>query len=502
MRYNETVTHKWLSLFMRNYFLPRLRDILFMAIFLGVLSLGPRMLSLDSDLGRHLTLGGFILETRSIPTTDILSFTRDGEPRPPYEWLTQVLFASANSLLGLDGAILVCAGIIAAGWVVLYNDSARRSRMPLTALLTVILAAGASSLHWLPRPHVATFLFLAIWLERLERVQRGERVPLWQFPLLTLVWANAHGGFIFGILAWLAYFGGWTWERIRGLAQLQEGKRWLAIGGASLIATFLTPSGWGNWGAVLNNNSPYILNRTVETMPADFSSAGTWPFAFLIGWSVIVILATHKTQSASHIFLLGGFALLGLLMARNIPLFAIASAPILSEGTSQLLEGAPRWKRIEKNIAALESPLRGAVWPILVSVGIAVFLGGRYQVQKEAWTGFDARIFPVAAVDWLVKNPQSGNMFNDLNWGGYLLYRLWPEQKVFVDSQTDFYGEAMVREYENALMARPGWDTTFSKYNIQWVILPHDAPLMELLSYDPDWDTLYSDPTATILRKK
>jgi hypothetical protein len=200
--------------------------------------------------------------------------------------------------------------------------------------------------------------------------------------------------------------------------------------------------------------------------------------------------------------LLGGFALLGLLMARNIPLFAIASAPILSEGTSQLLEGAPRWKRIEKNIAALESPLRGAVWPILVSVGIAVFLGGRYQVQKDAWTGFDARIFPVAAVDWLVKNPQSGNMFNDLNWGGYLLYRLWPEQKVFVDSQTDFYGEAMVREYENALMARPGWDTTFSKYNIQWVILPHDAPLMELLSYDPDWDTLYSDPTATILRKK
>ena len=484
---------------MQKFLLPRLRDILLIAIFLGALLLGPRMLSLDSDLGRHLTLGGFMLETRTIPTTDILSFTRDGEPRPPYEWLTQVLFASANSLLGLDGVMLLCAGIIAAGFVILYNDAARRSRMPLTALLIVILAAGASSLHWLPRPHVMTFLFLAIWLERLERVHRGESVSLWQFPLLMLVWANAHGGFIFGMLAWLAYAAGWGWEKLRGKSNWQEGKQWATIGAFSLIASFLTPSGWGNWQAVLSNNSPYILNRTVETMPADFSSAGTWPFALLIGMGIIIILATRRTQSASHIFLLGGFALLGLLMARNIPLFAIASAPILSEGLGTLLGRVPRWKQIEANIAALESPLRGAVWPIIVSVGIAVFLGSRYQVQKEALTRFDARVFPVAAADWLVQNPQSGNMFNDFNWGGYLLYRLWPDEKVFLDSQTDFYGEALVQEYETAWTAAEGWDAVLDAYAVDWAILPVAAPLTTRLQ-ETGWTVLYEDKTAIILR--
>lgn len=485
---------------MQKFLLPRLRDILFIAIFLGALLLGPRMLSLDSDLGRHLTLGGYILETRTIPTTDILSFTRDGEPRPPYEWLTQVLFASANSLLGLDGVLLVCAGIIAAGFVVLYNDAARRSRMPLTALLIVILAAAASSLHWLPRPHVTTFLLLAIWLERLARVRRGEYVPLRQFPLLMLVWVNAHGGFIFGVLAWLAYTAGWGWEKLLGKSDWQTGKRWFSIGALALIATFITPSGWGNWLAVLNNNSPYILNRTAETMPADFSSAGTWPFAFLIGLSIITILATHKTQSASHIFLLGGFALLGALMARNIPLFAIASAPILSEGVSKLLERVPRWKQIEANIAALESPLRGAVWPIIVSVGIVFFLGSRYQVQKEAWTRFDARVFPVAAADWLVKNPQSGNLFNDINWGGYLLHRLWPAQKIFADSQTDFYGEELLREYEQAVTAHAGWENVLQKHAVDWALLPVSAPLAGALQTS-NWIAIYEDNLTIILRR-
>ncbi|MBW7919434.1 MAG: hypothetical protein H3C52_09045 [Anaerolineales bacterium] len=487
---------------MPRFFLPRLRDILFIAIFLGALLLGPRMLSLDSDLGRHLALGGYILKTRSIPTVDILSFTRNGEPRPPYEWLTQVLFALANSLLGLDGTILLCAGIIAAGFAVLYNDAARRSRMPLAAAAIVALAAAASSLHWLPRPHVTTFLFLALWLERLDRIQRGERVALWQFPGLMLVWANAHGGFIFGMLAWLAYTAGWGWEKLSGRSNWQAGKRWIAIGALALSASFITPSGWGNWLAVLNNDSRYILNRTVETMPADFSNAGTRPFVLLLGLSVFTILATRKAQSASHVFLLGGFALLGLLMARNIPLFAIASAPILAEGLGALLGRVPRWKRIESNIAALESLLRGALWPILVGAGIAVFLGIRYQVQKESLTHFEARVFPVAAADWLAENPQPGKMFNEFNWGGYLLYRLWPGQKVFLDSQTDFYGEALTREYETAWTASGGWEDILARYEIAWVVLPREAPLARRLSQSAEWTTLYSDPTTVILRMR
>lgn len=287
-------------------------------------------------------------------------------------------------------------------------------------------------------------------------------------------------------------------ERLQSPAPPRYG--WLEIGGLSLLASFLTPSGWGNWLAVLNNNSRYILSRTVETMPASLTNAGTWPFALLLGLSILIFLATRKSLHVSHVFLLGGFALLGLLMARNIPLFAIASAPILSEGTSRLLERAERWKKMEANIAALERPLRGAVWPILLGLGIILFAGGRHQVQKEALAHFDARVFPVAAADWLVENPQTGNMFNEFNWGGYLLYRLWPQQKVFLDSQTDFYGEALVREYEQILMTRDGWQTTLDQRAIEWTIIPRDVPIADALQ-SAGWRVLYADPTAIIIRR-
>jgi len=493
---------------MKNFLIPRLRDVFFLAILFAALALGPRMLSLDSDLGRHLTLGGFILDSHQIPIRDLFSHIRADAPRPAYEWLMQVIFALANRLVGLDGVLLVTALVIAAAFAVVYVDAARRSRFPLAALMIASLAAAASSLHWLPRPHVITFLLLAIWLEWLEHVRCGESVPWWQFPALMLIWANAHGGFLFGILAWLAYFGGWMWEAIRKSANPKIGKQWLLIGGSSLLASILTPSGWGNWQAVLANHSSYILSRTVETRPPDFSQPGTWPFALLLGITIIIILATRKDKPAaqsdshfamSHVFLLAGFAALGLLMARNIPLFAIAVVPILSERARNVFQRAQRWETVEANVAALESPLRGAVWPITFGLALTLFIGIRFQTQKEALARFDGRVFPVAAADWLNANPQSGNMFNDINWGGYLLYRLWPGQKVFVDSQTDFYGEALTRKYEQVVTLSAGWENVLSKYNVTWVILPPDVPLASALR-DTGWHILYSDSTTVILK--
>ncbi|HSQ39175.1 MAG TPA: hypothetical protein VLM78_03365, partial [Anaerolineales bacterium] len=204
---------------MKNFLVPRLRDILFIAILAAALALGPRMLSLDSDLGRHLTMGGFIIDSHQIPTRDLFSHTHADVSRPAYEWLTQIIFAIANRLAGLDGVVFVTALAIASAFFIVYTEAARQSRLPLAALGITILAAAASSLHWLPRPHVITFLMLAIWLERLEHVRRGDLVPLWHFPVLMLLWVNAHGGFVFGILAWLAYFVGWLWEMARKSAK-------------------------------------------------------------------------------------------------------------------------------------------------------------------------------------------------------------------------------------------------------------------------------------------
>jgi hypothetical protein len=130
-------------------------------------------------------------------------------------------------------------------------------------------------------------------------------------------------------------------------------------------------------------------------------------------------------------------------------------------------------------------------------LGIGALLAWHAQTNGFVYS-FDPRVFPVRAADWLEEHPMRGEMFNDFNWGGYLLFRLWPNQRVFVDSQSDFYGESLVREYESILESRPGWQTALRTHDVAWVIIPPSSPLARALAADPGWRNIYADSTAVI----
>lgn len=487
---------------MLHYLLPRLRDFLFITIFAGALLIGQRMLNTDSDLGRHLTLGGYILDTRQIPTRDLLSFTKPDQPRPPYEWLAQVLFASVYRLLNLDGVILLTASLIAAAFLLVYVDSTQRSGAPILALFLTIWAASASSLHWLTRPHIFSFLFFAIWLYGLEKTRAKKNFAIWLFPALMLIWANTHGGFIFGFLAWLAYLAGWLWKVFRKSANWKDGQILLIIGGTSLIASILTPDLWGNWEAVLNNRSAYILSRTVETMPPNFATPGIWPFAGLLMLIILFAFLNRKKVEASHIFLLAGLTALSLLMARNIPLFAIAAAPILAGWVKQTYEKENRWTKLEDGFAKIDATLRGFLWPVISVIAIIGFFALRQAKTQTSFFQFNPQVFPAQAAGWIESHPQSGNMFNDFNWGGYLLYRLWPGQRVFIDSQSDFYGEELTRQSEEILNGEGNWDAELGQYNVNWIIVPREAGLARAARSNAGWQIIYEDSVAVIFVRR
>src|SRR5512145_202855 len=92
-----------------RFFLPRIEYILFAAIFWGIAASGPRILNFDGDLPRHILTGNLVLQTQSVPTSDIFSFRTVRFPSFPHEWLTQVLFAAIYNWLGLDGIVLLTA---------------------------------------------------------------------------------------------------------------------------------------------------------------------------------------------------------------------------------------------------------------------------------------------------------------------------------------------------------------------------------------------------------
>ncbi|MEE8335936.1 MAG: hypothetical protein V3S48_05820, partial [Candidatus Neomarinimicrobiota bacterium] len=166
--------------------MPRLGEILFISIFLALIGLGPKLLNMDGDLGRHITLGDYIITSQSIPTRDVFSHTKLGDPLTPHEWFADVIFAFAHRAAGLNGVVWITALVIGVSFWLVYKHSLNLSSMSLVALAGTMLAAAASSLHWLTRPHIFTIFFTVIWTIELEKLRIGIRKNWIVFPLIML----------------------------------------------------------------------------------------------------------------------------------------------------------------------------------------------------------------------------------------------------------------------------------------------------------------------------
>jgi hypothetical protein len=93
-------------------------------------------------------------------------------------------------------------------------------------------------------------------------------------------------------------------------------------------------------------------------------------------------------------------------------------------------------------------------------------------------------------------------MFNEFDWGGYLLLELWPSYQIFMDGHTHIYGEDLTREYEKVITMGNGWQDVLTEYEVGWAIIRSDEPLAEALHGDLRWEIVYRDQTAIILTRK
>jgi hypothetical protein len=499
------------------YLMPRLESVLFAAIFLGVIGLGPRLLNQDGDLGRHLTIGSYILSNHQIPTRDLFSHTMQGAALTPHEWLAQVILASAYQLAGLNGVVYLCALLLAVSIALVYRQCMQRSRMVILSIGFSILAAAAASLHWLARPHLFTLLLVVVWVGLLEQMRRGDQRYWWILPVLMLVWANLHGAFIVGFVILGAYlledlYQKRVYSRSNMLKAAQQHYFWhrwvnnrlLLVGGLSFLATLINPVGirlWGtSFGFLLNR---YLVGHTAEYLPVNFQQASTWPFLLMLVLSIILLVFTWRRLNLAALILLVGWSMAGLLSLRNIPIYAVIAAPILAEISAHLCrksESFSAFLRFDVRLRLVENSLRGFVWPLICLILVAAALiGGRRLDFSHEGNRFSPQVFPVMAADWLKSNPQDGEVFNYFPWGGYLLYRLWPEKQVFIDGQTDFYGEALTRQYEQVITLQPGWQDILAQHQVSWMLLPPSEALARELVSTPGWQLRYQDQTAVLI---
>jgi hypothetical protein len=485
--------------------------VLFITLFIAVIGLGPRLLNVDGDLGRHLAVGKYILTTRLIPIQDLFSHTMAGEPLTPHEWLAQLVFAMAYSVGELDGVVVFCALLIAAIFTILFRQCYQRSGMLLVGMFFTILAATASSLHWLPRPHLFTLLLLTLWVGELEGLRQGIHHRWWALPLIMLIWANAHGAFIAGFVVWGIYLVGsleelWAGKRsIRGEAG--SNKNLLLILYAGLLsfgASLINPVGLGLWKTSLDFlKNGYLVGHTVEYLPPNFQHVSTWPFLVMILLSILLFGLSKSRRSLVSILMVAAWTAMGLVSARNIPLYAIVTAPILASAFASLVRESRMLQGVvafDDRISVVETRLHAGLWPLLIVGVLILAYYSRFGLESlGARNRFSPEVFPVQAIDWMKAEQVSGPGFNYFPWGGYILYRTWPDQRVFIDGQTDFYGEDLTRQYETVLTQNTGWRQVLADYRVRWVLMPVNADLVKALKSEDGWRIRYQDPIAVVL---
>jgi hypothetical protein len=474
--------------------LPRIQDAIFIGIFIAIATQGSALLNGDGDLGRHITIGNYIIHTWKIPTRDLFSHTMTGQSLVPHEWLAQLIFAAAHTFSKLTGVVWVIALLIATTFTLTYQEMLRRNVFRFLAILVAILAAFTSSLHWLARPHIFTFLFTALWAYQLE----NKKSKVWLFPLIMWIWANTHGAFIAGFVIWGAHVAGWLWEYFHHQSTKEEGVRIAIIGITSFAITFLNPAGWRLWETSLGYiGTQYLTDHTVEYQSPNFHNWSTWPFLLMLALGILG-MGLNKRLRPREVLLFAGWTVMSLYSARNIPLFAIVVAPYIGTTAQAIIEKIPILQSLDHRISTIENSLKGIPWVSLLAM---LILSIFFYVKPPPANQFDPNKFPVQAVDWLSEHPQDGRMFNNFIWGGYLLYRMWPQQQVFIDGQTDFYGEALTREYAKVMYLEEGWQATLAKYDITWVIVPSSGPFVEALQDQMGWTIVYRDGTTDIIRK-
>jgi hypothetical protein len=486
--------------------LPRFGEILFAAIFAAVIGLGPRLLNVDGDLGRHIALGDYILDSGNVPTSDIFSFTKSGDPLTPHEWLSDVVFAGFNRTAGLNGVVWLTALILALSYWLVYKHSLELSNMSLLALAGTVLSAAAGSIHWLTRPHIFTILFSALWAVELDRLRLGLRRNWAVFPLIMLVWVNFHGAFLAGFAIWLAYAVGVLVDRSLRAGQLRD---LLLIGPVSFLASLLNPVGLEIWKTGFGFlGSQYLVSHTAEYLPPDFHNPSFWPFLIVVVGSIFLLGLSRVRMNSTYVFLISGWTALALYSARNIPLYLVVVIPVFCNQAASLLLDFQKIGIIKRlidfqgRLTRTESEIRGGVLGLgTVLIALVLLLGGTRLDFQKAGNVFSPEVFPEAAVSWMETHQVPGEGFNYFPWGGYLLYRNWPDRRVFIDGQTDFYGENLTREYERVITLQPGWREILEKYGVQWILMPVDSQMASYLITDNNWVELYRDGTASLFLK-
>jgi hypothetical protein len=280
-------------------------------------------------------------------------------------------------------------------------------------------------------------------------------------------------------------------------------RRYAALAGTCLAATLANPYGWRlHFHVAQYLNSDWILANVQEFQSPSIRSESMLVFAILLlsGAALAWRGRGEARRFEGALALFWGIA--ALRSARHIPLYALSAAPVIASACQEFWRNAALRARAgsaQRVFWELGRDLGASARPTFWT---AVFCFAALACVSRDGTGFSKRVFPVEAVErnqaLLAPRLAAPRILTSDQWAGYLLFRLYPRQHVFMDGRSDFYGPTLGAEYQTLIAGRANWRRVFERYGFQVALLPASWPLNSLLQREPGWTLAYRDAVSAI----
>jgi hypothetical protein len=486
--------------------LPSIGNMVFVAVlFVLVFNSGQGLLG-DGDTGYHIRTGEVILRTWNVPKQDIYSLHVPPLKWTAHEWMAEIIMAVIFRFVGLTGIVVFFAFLLAMTHWLLYRILRSKSQDILLCTCIAMLATATSSTHWLARPHSFSLLLAVIWCHCLDRFQYNNDRTLMYLPLLMLFWVNLHGGYFIGLVLLAIYLTGNVVYSISGRPdQLQryrvKAKALFLVLIATVVICAVNPSGFEIlWFPIRVTSDRFVMDHVTEFMSPNFHDV--LPFKYMLLAAIGMLALSRSPLNLIEVAVITLLSYMALYSGRHVSLFAIVTAPLLLRTAASIIDRMPRtflryYRNRNLNLNAIDTRLQGYFWPVIAVLFVSgLILTGTLKYQ------FDDKKFPVAAVEFLKKETVTGNMFNNDEFGDYMIFAAWPMYRVFMDGRSDMYGEKLGSAYLKVANVQPGWKEILGKYDISWIIFDTYSALTAALRDQRDWQPIYSDRVATIFVKK
>jgi len=463
----------------------------------------------DTDIFWHLAAGREMLAHRHWLYTDPFSFSLPSPQWIDLHWLFQLCVYAVHSCGGEKALIGFKLIVVAAVSGILCSVYRSLRYMVVAAFTAAVLFYEARYLICL-RPVLITMLCMALYIFLFENTRhKGNKKALWLCIPLQILWTNSQGLYMIGLFLIGAYWAEAAVDHIR-----KKGPQPFLISlvfAAAAVSCLVNPYGLSGLqlpltllGRIIPGASNIYSLNIAENIPL-FSLTGyeaiyrtTVIVAALVAAALFIL--NRKGIRSAHVLLFLGFTWLAFSAERNVLLFVVIIIPIIGYNAAQ--------SGLSDAFMSMHKKIKR---PFLYAAGTVAAAIIMWAVIRHAWViavcppqrALSPFRFPEKIVEYLRHNPVEGRMFNDIRYGGYLIWNFYPDRQVFIDGRLIIRSESFFADYLKLCEDPELFPAAARRFNCTYAILPFAIfdlhhKLIRWLYASKDWRLQYTDGASVL----